>query len=670
VVDAELMHVQVFQDLEPELQDEIVRSMRLRQYAAEEVICRAGEPGNSLFVIQSGLANVLVPGPQGNRIIRRLRRGDTFGEDSLITGESRSATVAAVFPTDVLELTSDALAQVLATHPELLTNITRIAVDSALAHRLASTRTRDVGRRRGEAIAVVFHRRHSRLANAIVRATIDSSPRKVALIDLTASLTDRAVNAALRTSAEALTVMDDLLASSTAVISAVTTDCPDMTVLFENMDRILFVGELEEVESLALEWNWGGEAALVGSAALPRAPEGLRVVRTIKAETQSQDIAWLGRHLARTKLGLALGAGGAKGFAHVGALKVIEEAGYVIDYVAGSSMGAVIGAWVALGMSADRIESLMRAVFTRETVQALFKLSLSGISNGAHELTRLVRETTEDRTFSQLAIPLVVMTVDLNARRPAAIMDGPVWEALVAASALPGLFPPHQRGNQRLVDGLALVPVPTQAARDAGADIVIASNILSWNTATHWPGQPVPPPPRASSGSRLLDTLLEVMDLGQYDSSVRHAAQADVVMTPCFGPGSWRDFHLADFFMASGRAAAEAELPCLRSLTNPNTLCLFMEESMTGKQFTFEDLKDILVQRVGLRADSITNDPDTRLSDLGLDSLSLIEIQLEVQQRYGLTLPEDAAQIETIGQAIKYANDLLQGKQATDAANG
>jgi acyl carrier protein len=95
-----------------------------------------------------------------------------------------------------------------------------------------------------------------------------------------------------------------------------------------------------------------------------------------------------------------------------------------------------------------------------------------------------------------------------------------------------------------------------------------------------------------------------------------------------------------------------------------------MEESMTGKQFTFEDLKDILVQRVGLRADSITNDPDTRLSDLGLDSLSLIEIQLEVQQRYGLTLPEDAAQIETIGQAIKYANDLLQGKQATDAANG
>jgi NTE family protein len=572
VPDAELTRLPMFQDLDPDLQDEIVRSMQLRQYAAEEVICRAGEPGNSLFVIQSGLANVLVPGPKGGRAIARLRRGDTFGEASLITGEPRSATVAAVFPSDVLELTSDALARVLAAHPELLTNITRIAVDSALAHRLASTRAHDGGRRRGEAIAVVFHRHHTDLADAIVRAAADSSPGRVALIDLTASLTNRAVSAPLRTSAEALTVVDDLLASNAAVITAVTTDCPDIAVLFENMDRILFVGDLEEVESLALEWNWGGEAALVASAAVPRPPEGLRVVRIINAQAPRQDVAWLGRHLARTKLGLALGAGGAKGFAHVGALKVIEDAGYVIDYVAGSSMGAVIGAWIALGMSADRIESLMRAVFTRETVQTLFKLSLSGMSSGAHGLTRLVRETTEDRTFSQLTIPLVVMTVDLNARRPAAIMDGPVWEALVAASALPGLFPPLQRGNQRLVDGLALVPVPTQAARDAGADIVIASNVLSWKTASHWPGEPAPPPPKASSGSRLLDTLLEVMDLAQYDSSVRHAAQADVVMTPCFGPGSWRDFHLADCFVAAGRAAAEAELSCLRLLANPNTL--------------------------------------------------------------------------------------------------
>jgi NTE family protein len=578
MLDSDLARLPLFQDLRPDLQDEIVRHMQLRLYAADEVICRAGEPGNSLFVVHSGLANVLVSGPQGNRAIARLRRGDIIGEASLITGEPRSATVVTVFPTAVLELTSDALAQVLADHPELLINITRIAVDSALAHRLASARAQHgVSRRRGEAIAFVFYRHHARLADAIVQASADSTPRSITLLDLTACLTARNSNGRPQTPAAALAVMDELLASNAAVIIAASPDCPDMAVLFENMDRILFLGDFEEVEKLAHEWNWGGEAALMGNAPVDRSPEGLRVVRMINVSKPRPDIEWLGRHLARTKLGLALGAGGAKGFAHIGALKVLEDAGYVIDYVAGSSMGAIIGAWIALGLPADKVDSLMRAAFNQETVKTLFKLSLGGTSNGIHALIRLVRETTEDRTFSQLATPLVVMTVDLNSRRPAAIVDGPVWEALVAGSALPGLFPPYQRGEQRLVDGLTLVPVPTQAAREAGADIVIASNVLSWKTDPHWPGEPAPPPPKTNSGPRLLDTLLEVMDLAQYDSSIRHAAQADVVITPRFGPASWRDFHLADLFLTAGRVAAESELTCLKSLAHPNRLTFQVE---------------------------------------------------------------------------------------------
>ena len=92
---------------------------------------------------------------------------------------------------------------------------------------------------------------------------------------------------------------------------------------------------------------------------------------------------------------------------------------------------------------------------------------------------------------------------------------------------------------------------------------------------------------------------------------------------------------------------------------------------MLDQQFTFDDLKEILVQRVGLREDSIPNNPSTRLSDLGLDSLALVEIQLEVQQRYGLSISDDdAAEIDTVGQAIEYANRRLQEKQALDAANG
>jgi NTE family protein len=281
-------------------------------------------------------------------------------------------------------------------------------------------------------------------------------------------------------------------------------------------------------------------------------------------------VAWVGRHLARTKLGLALGAGGAKGYAHIGALQVLEEAGYTVDYVAGSSIGGLVGSWLALGKDVAGVEATMRGAFTPETVEALFKLSFAGTSAGQDVMTRVLRETTGERSFTDLVIPLVVMAVDLTTRQPAPISEGPLWEALMATTALAGLVPPYQRGEQRLVDGLHLVPVPTGSAIGAGADITVSVNIISRETLPAWPGESAPEPEPAARGPRMLDTLLEVMDLAQLDASVRHAALADVVITPRFGPASWRDFHLADRFLAAGREAASVQLSALRALALPS----------------------------------------------------------------------------------------------------
>lgn len=565
----------LFDGLDAAALEAIYARMRPHHFDAGEVICREGEPGGTLFVIERGLAQVLV-GPTDRPLrVARLRRGDIVGEMSLLTGEPRSATVVAALPTELLELTREGFAAALARQPAMLANLSRI-----LSLRLARANEMSSGsRRRGEAVALISGPGSASLASRVFLATEAASPHRVVRLDLPAS-PDGGESPVERH----LAALDDLLVDHATVVVVVDSEREEVPLLLAQMDRALAladeagVGRLVEITQAA---PVPVEVALLTDdpRRAPSLVAGLPVIRACDRREPARDVAWLGRHLARTKLGLALGAGGAKGYAHVATLQVLEEAGYTIDFIAGSSIGAMVGSWHGLGRDAAGVESTMRGAFTPENVAAMFKLSLSGLSSGLDVVTRVYRETTDDRTFADLTIPLTMMCVDLDRQEPAPIEAGPLWEGLLAATALPGMFPPHQHNGRRLVDGLALVPVPTDAARAAGADIVVAVNIMNRETLPTWPGEPPPAAP-ARSGSRMLDTLLQVMDLTQLDASIRHAALADVTITPRFGPATWRDFHLADLFLAAGRTAAEEQLATLRALARPQAL---VPESRGGR---------------------------------------------------------------------------------------
>ena len=133
-----------------------------------------------------------------------------------------------------------------------------------------------------------------------------------------------------------------------------------------------------------------------------------------------------------------------------------------------------------------------------------------------------------------------------------------------------GVFPVQERDGHRLVDGIALVPVPTASVFESGADLVVSCNLMGPETLDAWPEAAAvePEQPKKRRPGRL-DMMLEVMDLSQLDTSIRHAALADVTVTPLFGPADWRDFHLADLFLAAGRSAAEQQLPALQALSRP-----------------------------------------------------------------------------------------------------
>jgi predicted acylesterase/phospholipase RssA/CRP-like cAMP-binding protein len=533
--------------------------MEPRRFETGEELCHEGDVGDSLLVVIDGLVHVLAPDSRtlDSPVLAKLRRGDVVGAMSVISGDPHTATVVAGMPTETLVLSKQSFDELTERHPVMLANLVRV-----LGRRLARSNVRQAQQQRGDAVALIVGATLLESVEPVIAATEAASARPVAWLDTRTGF-DAAV-----------TDVDELLADHGTVLLVARAQGKSAPLLLDHVDRaVILVEDEREAARFAGARGAGDRVQLVlvgGSSqrlARGRLAAGLPVVGMLERTLPPGDLAWLGRHLAGTKLGLALGAGGAKGFAEVGALYVLEDAGYSVDYVAGSSIGAIIGSYLALGMGAAEIDAKLREAFDPATVAEIFKISLSGASTGLEAITRVLRQTTDDRGFEDVVIPLAIMAVDLTDREPAPIREGKLWEALLAATALAGVFPPYEKNGHRFVDGLALVPVPTDAVLEDGADVAISVNLMPRELLPAWPGETAPTvEPKRGRGSRMLETLLEVMDLMQLDTSARNAETADVVITPRFGPGSWRDFHLADHFLAAGRQAAEEQLPALRSL--------------------------------------------------------------------------------------------------------
>jgi NTE family protein len=547
----------------------VARRARPREFQAGETLCLAGEPSDRCWVITAGLVDVLAHGDElpGGEILARHRRGATVGEVGAILGEPQRESLVASIATSAIELDADALGELVQRFPPILVNVLR-TLHGGLIH----ARARSVERELGETVALAIGPSLRATQVPLVAAARAATPRSVIALDRQFSF------------AGALTAADDLVTAHATVLLPTQLDGELLAAHLREADRVLaLVGDAAEARALGalrrgaeggqeLEVVLAGAQAEQGSRSWP-ADAPLRVIRACPrgddGTLPTTDLAWLARHLTRTKLGLALGAGGAKGYAHIGVLQVLEEAGYAIDCVAGSSIGAIVAAYLALGSGSAQIDATLRGCFDAEAVGEIFKTSLAGRGGGLELMTRLLRETTAERTFADARIPLTVMAVDLTERAPAPLRSGPLWEALLAATALAGVFPPHERDGHRLVDGLALVPVPTGAVIQDGADVTVSVNLIGRHTLPSWPGGPPPEPPAEGRRRGVLDNLLEVMDLSQLSESARNAELADVVVTPRFGPGEWRDFHLADLFLAAGREAAQEQLPTLAALASP-----------------------------------------------------------------------------------------------------
>ena len=273
-----------------------------------------------------------------------------------------------------------------------------------------------------------------------------------------------------------------------------------------------------------------------------------RVIRSVQA---------FGRELSRRStsasgpapvLGVALGGGFARGIAHVGVLKVLEEERIPIAMIAGTSVGALIGAAYCSGLSIGELQEVAHKV--RFNTFARWTLSRYGFASNDRMISFLTR-TLKAKTFEELRIPLGVAATDFNSGEGALFCTGAIIDPVRASCAYPGMFLPVKIGEQWLIDGMLSHPVPTLPLRKMGARRVLAVHLKGrWSTN--------------QAPRHLFDVIGQSFAIAQDGASQRWRKAADLVIEPDVAGFDYDDFKRADDLIRIGELAMRQALPAVR----------------------------------------------------------------------------------------------------------
>ena len=254
------------------------------------------------------------------------------------------------------------------------------------------------------------------------------------------------------------------------------------------------------------------------------------------------------------KIGLALGGGAARGFAHIGVIQVLEENGIKPDLIVGTSAGSLVAALYASGRSGPELGVLADAM--DESTLTDWSYPGRGLIRGA-ALAKFVRDHTGGRTIEQMRIPLGIVATDLDRGQPILFEVGDAGTAVRASSAVPAVFQPVSIGGREYVDGGLVAPVPVRFARQMGADLVIAVDISS--------------APEGNATGDAMRMLLQTFAIMGRSISNFELRDADIVIRPRLPGVSSADFSTRKRSIQAGRDAARAQLAELAARISAKT---------------------------------------------------------------------------------------------------
>lgn len=572
-----LQQIELFQHL-PEDELEHLSSHLRPQFAPRgTVVFKRGDPGDALYIVESG--QVAVQSNDGMAALSgaTLGPGSAFGETSLLTGEPRTRTLIVSIDAVLWVLSKEDFDEALQTQPAIALNLSR-----SLARRLQVSTGIDMS------------------------STRESFKRLIGVAGTEEQVLQLAEQVASYSLGEVL-VLD--VVDSGDENSTVDPDEPfhDVVPVFERVSRLgvqveLSSGDFSEVVSQLLRrydhlmvrfpdyrTDYVNRALDLCEVAVAF---GRNTNHWISSDSMPPDRVWslglpgepgydrgrherdrdrLARRLVGRRVGLALSSGGAHGLAHIGVLKVLEEEKIPVDFVGGTSMGSVIGSAYAAGRRGKelyRVGVEVGRMFNLKTGWRFWDpaFSRSGVLRG-ERFKKQVERWTYGKSFEELEVQLFLVAAEVVSGRRVVFHEGLVADGVRASVSVPLMIKPVPHGKDFLFDGACIDPVPCEPLASAGANVIIACNVIPQVEDRLYrgvrqrvgPGQP----------PRMLDVYNSEREIMSAQVAIQTMKPFDVLIAPKVGMYNWTEGNRIDTFIKIGEEAARAAIPQIRELLKP-----------------------------------------------------------------------------------------------------
>ena len=480
--------------------EELKKDLSWKTLDEEEILFNQGDNGDSCYIVMSGRVEAIVNyGEDNEKILGELKKGDVIGDMALITGEKRSATIKAAKLSRLIYISKKSFDDVMYNNPKAL-----MEVSKALINRLKYKNTNEKINK-NIIVGIV-----SLLDNKGTQEFYDLFSTNLKLFGTVENLTELTSN--LNNNEDSLDfeiLLENMISNNDFLLlhSNDTSDVEWKKNIAKYSDQIIVIGKPNDLKKISenekkifnnysninLEKIWfilnhdKNVTTPSNTNQIIKLRKGIRTFH-IKDNNES-DIKRIVRFITKQTIGLTLGGGGAKGFAHFGIYKAMHELNIPIDIIGGTSAGSIVASQIALGHNFEEI------INKNQNVNSLKMFKEYGIPYisliKSNKIVKASKISAEGRNIEDLWIPFFAPATDLTNSKLIIFDKGPLWEAIRSSGALPGIVLPHFINGDIIVDGGLMNNLPVDIMRKKyGGKIICSSCSLDKSMKTSLDGIP------------------------------------------------------------------------------------------------------------------------------------------------------------------------------------